>query len=240
MTGRDAEGTAVDPAQVQPGQGPAEPPSGESAGRRGPSRRRLLAGAGLFGAGAVAGGLTGYLPRTEGEQPGAVPTKPVSFYGTQAVRAGPPASAAEREPRPGYTGGDLAIQACSDDPLVAFHAVRDMARIGMGVVEHNWMELGFGRTSTTSTSQATPRNLLGFKDGTPQYQGRADRSAQRARVGRPNGPALDARRQLPGGPQDPHLRGELGPGLPAGPGARHRPGRGVRRPAVGRIGVHHA
>ena len=28
------------------------------------------------------------------------------------------------------------------------------------------MELGFGRTSTTSTAEATPRNLLGFKDGT--------------------------------------------------------------------------
>jgi len=67
---------------------------------------------------------------------------------------------------PDYTGGDLCIQACSDDPLVAFHAVRNLARIGMGVVAHNWMELGFGRTSTTTTSQATPRNLLGFKDGT--------------------------------------------------------------------------
>jgi deferrochelatase/peroxidase EfeB len=29
-----------------------------------------------------------------------------------------------------------------------------------------WSQLGFGRTSTTSRSQATPRNLLGFKDGT--------------------------------------------------------------------------
>jgi len=67
---------------------------------------------------------------------------------------------------PDYTGGDIAIQACSNDPLVAFHAVRNLARIGMGAVEHNWMELGFGRTSTTSTSQQTPRNLLGFKDGT--------------------------------------------------------------------------
>jgi deferrochelatase/peroxidase EfeB len=67
---------------------------------------------------------------------------------------------------PDYTGGDLAIQACSDDPLVAFHAVRNLARIGMGVVEHNWMELGFGRTSTTTAGQQTPRNLLGFKDGT--------------------------------------------------------------------------
>jgi deferrochelatase/peroxidase EfeB len=67
---------------------------------------------------------------------------------------------------PDYTGGDLCIQACSDDPLVAFHAVRNLARIGMGVVAHNWMELGFGRTSATTTTQATPRNLLGFKDGT--------------------------------------------------------------------------
>jgi deferrochelatase/peroxidase EfeB len=67
---------------------------------------------------------------------------------------------------PDYTGGDLCVQACSDDPLVAFHAVRNLARIGMGVVEHNWMELGFGRTSATTTGQQTPRNLLGFKDGT--------------------------------------------------------------------------
>jgi len=64
------------------------------------------------------------------------------------------------------SGGDLCVQACSDDPLVAFHAVRNLARIGMGGVEHNWLELGFGRTSTTSTAQQTPRNLLGFKDGT--------------------------------------------------------------------------
>ena len=67
---------------------------------------------------------------------------------------------------PDASGGDLCVQACSDDPLVAFHAVRNLARIGMGVVAHNWLELGFGRTSTTSTAQQTPRNLLGFKDGT--------------------------------------------------------------------------
>jgi deferrochelatase/peroxidase EfeB len=67
---------------------------------------------------------------------------------------------------PNSVGGDIAIQACSDNPLVAYHAVRNLARLGMGVVEHNWLELGFGRTSTDSTSQSTPRNLLGFKDGT--------------------------------------------------------------------------
>jgi deferrochelatase/peroxidase EfeB len=67
---------------------------------------------------------------------------------------------------PDYIGGDICIQACSDDPLVAFHAVRNLARLGLGVVDYNWMELGFGKTSSTSTAQATPRNLLGFKDGT--------------------------------------------------------------------------
>ena len=67
---------------------------------------------------------------------------------------------------PDYVGGDLCIQACSGNPLVAFHAVRNLARLGLGVVDYNWMELGFGRTSTTSTAEQTPRNLLGFKDGT--------------------------------------------------------------------------
>lgn len=67
---------------------------------------------------------------------------------------------------PAYVGGDMCIQACSDDPLVAFHAIRNLARLGLGVVDYNWMELGFGKTSSTSTAQATPRNLLGFKDGT--------------------------------------------------------------------------
>jgi deferrochelatase/peroxidase EfeB len=67
---------------------------------------------------------------------------------------------------PEYVGGDVCIQACSDDPLVAFHAVRNLARLGLGAVDYNWMELGFGKTSSTSTAQATPRNLLGFKDGT--------------------------------------------------------------------------
>lgn len=67
---------------------------------------------------------------------------------------------------PARSGGDLCVQACADDPQVAFHAVRNLARIGFGVVSLRWSQLGFGRTSSTSTSQATPRNLFGFKDGT--------------------------------------------------------------------------
>ncbi|HEY4376711.1 MAG TPA: iron uptake transporter deferrochelatase/peroxidase subunit [Acidimicrobiales bacterium] len=64
------------------------------------------------------------------------------------------------------SGGDLCIQACADDPQVAFHAVRNLARQGIGTITNRWLQVGFGRTSSTSTSQATPRNLLGFKDGT--------------------------------------------------------------------------
>ncbi|GAA4117256.1 iron uptake transporter deferrochelatase/peroxidase subunit [Knoellia locipacati] len=67
---------------------------------------------------------------------------------------------------PARTGGDLCIQACADDPQVAVHAVRNLIRIGFGVISVRWSQLGFGRTSSTSTSQATPRNLFGFKDGT--------------------------------------------------------------------------
>ena len=67
---------------------------------------------------------------------------------------------------PSRSGGDLCIQACSDDPQVAVHAVRNLVRMGFGVVSVRWSQLGFGRTSSTSRSQATPRNLFGFKDGT--------------------------------------------------------------------------
>ena len=83
-----------------------------------------------------------------------------------------PAELRELPPLPGdeldpaQSGGDLCVQACADDPQVAFHAVRNLARIGRGRVVMRWTQLGFGRTSATTTEQATPRNLMGFKDGT--------------------------------------------------------------------------
>jgi deferrochelatase/peroxidase EfeB len=67
---------------------------------------------------------------------------------------------------PARGGGDLCIQACADDPQVAVHAIRNLSRIAFGRAAIRWSQLGFGRTSSTSTSQATPRNLFGFKDGT--------------------------------------------------------------------------
>lgn len=83
-----------------------------------------------------------------------------------------PRALAPLEPLPGdrlvpaSSGGDLCVQACADDPQVAFHAVRDLARIAHGAATMRWTQLGFGRASATSRAQATPRNLQGFKDGT--------------------------------------------------------------------------
>ncbi len=65
-----------------------------------------------------------------------------------------------------WSGGDLCIQACANDPQVAVHAIRNLTRIAMGTAVLRWSQLGFGRTSSTSTAQDTPRNLFGFKDGT--------------------------------------------------------------------------
>jgi deferrochelatase/peroxidase EfeB len=63
------------------------------------------------------------------------------------------------------TGGDLSLQACADDPQVAYHAIRDLTRMGRGTVSTRWTVLGFGRASA-GKGQATPRNLMGYKDGT--------------------------------------------------------------------------
>jgi deferrochelatase/peroxidase EfeB len=67
---------------------------------------------------------------------------------------------------PARTGGDIVIQACADDPQVAVHAIRNLVRMGFGRVAVRWAQLGFGKTSSTTPAELTPRNLFGFKDGT--------------------------------------------------------------------------
>jgi deferrochelatase/peroxidase EfeB len=64
---------------------------------------------------------------------------------------------------PERTGGDLAVQACADDAQVAFHAVRQLARLADGVAQIRWAQPGF--VAGYAAGQ-TPRNLMGFKDGT--------------------------------------------------------------------------
>jgi deferrochelatase/peroxidase EfeB len=65
-----------------------------------------------------------------------------------------------------WSHGDICVQACADDPQVAVHAVRNLTRMAFGRAAIRWSQMGFGRTSKTTSAQQTPRNLMGFKDGT--------------------------------------------------------------------------
>ncbi len=80
---------------------------------------------------------------------------------------------------PAVSGGDLCVQACADDPQVAFHAVHTLTREGREYATLRWSQPGFGRTSSTSRAQVTPRNLMGFKDGTENI--RAEETAAMGR-----------------------------------------------------------
>jgi deferrochelatase/peroxidase EfeB len=63
----------------------------------------------------------------------------------------------------GRTGGDLVVQACADEPQVAFHAVRQLARLVRPIAKLRWGQTGF---IPAIGAEQTPRNLMGFKDGT--------------------------------------------------------------------------
>ena len=65
---------------------------------------------------------------------------------------------------PSRSNGDISVQACADQPLVAEHAIRDLARIAGGAASLRWLQSGFD--DPPSFPQGTGRNLLGFKDGT--------------------------------------------------------------------------
>jgi deferrochelatase/peroxidase EfeB len=84
----------------------------------------------------------------EAQRPAALVDLPL-FNGDQLVEA--------------RTHGDLSVQACADDPQVAFHAVRQLARLAYGVAQIRWVQTGF---SANFAAEDTPRNLMGFKDGT--------------------------------------------------------------------------
>ena len=63
-------------------------------------------------------------------------------------------------------GGDLILQICADDEQVAFHAMRNLVRIGKGIVVPQWTQSGFSGSTASLGVSHTPRNLFGFKDGT--------------------------------------------------------------------------
>ncbi len=129
---------------------------------------------------------------TFGFGPGLFVSGGTDRYGLQGSRPAAltelPAFAGDRLD-PARGGGDLAVQVCADDPVVAFHAVHMFARQARGVAALRWSQLGFGRTSSTTSTQETPRNLMGHKDGTNNiHADDADQLDQHVWVGQ-EGPA---------------------------------------------------
>lgn len=68
---------------------------------------------------------------------------------------------------PEHSGGDIAVQACAEDPQVAFHSVRQLARIAEGVAKIRWVETGYRPYSGD-------RHLLGFSPGGSNPEGNPD------------------------------------------------------------------
>jgi deferrochelatase/peroxidase EfeB len=63
--------------------------------------------------------------------------------------------------------GDLLIQFCSDSPQANLHALRDIIKNTPASLMVRWKQDGFlPQSAASSGGWETPRNLLGFKDGT--------------------------------------------------------------------------
>lgn len=166
--------------------------------------RRMTAGKAV-GEGAY-GGLAEAPPDDTGEALGLPPSRLTltlgfgpSLFEKFALAHKRPAALVDLPKFPGdnldrtRTGGDLCIQACADDPQVAVHAIRNLARIGFGKVAIRWSQLGFGKTSSTTPGSQTPRNLFGFKDGTRNIAGtETDRLEKFVWAGNGDGGAQDA------------------------------------------------
>jgi deferrochelatase/peroxidase EfeB len=64
---------------------------------------------------------------------------------------------------PAESHGDLSVQLCADNRDTVVHALRDIARHTRGAMQVRWRYEGF---TSPPRPAGTPRNLMGFKDGT--------------------------------------------------------------------------
>jgi deferrochelatase/peroxidase EfeB len=67
-----------------------------------------------------------------------------------------------------WLDGDLLVQVCANHPDTVHHAIRDIADSASDGMQPNWKIEGYGSPPRPS---GTPRNLLGFKDGTANPTG---------------------------------------------------------------------
>ncbi|SEC83169.1 dye decolorizing peroxidase [Arthrobacter woluwensis] len=65
-----------------------------------------------------------------------------------------------------YSGGDLLLQICADDPLTVAHAQRMLLKDSRSFTTVRWVQQGFRRAYGTERPGTTMRNLFGQVDGT--------------------------------------------------------------------------
>ncbi len=71
-------------------------------------------------------------------------------------------------PDPAWLHGDLLLQLCANHPDTIHHTIRDITRHTRGAMQLRWKMEGYNSPPRPS---GTPRNLLGFKDGTANPTG---------------------------------------------------------------------
>ncbi|MBV7295341.1 Dyp-type peroxidase [Corynebacterium sp. TAE3-ERU12] len=65
-----------------------------------------------------------------------------------------------------WSGGDIMLQVCCDDPMTLSHVTRYMIRNGAPYVDLRWAQVGFLNANGSRPEGATPRNRFGQLDGT--------------------------------------------------------------------------
>lgn len=64
-----------------------------------------------------------------------------------------------------WSGGDLLVQVCSDDPIPLSYAVRRLVRDAKSIATVRWVQRGFNQARGSEPAGTTTRNLLGQRDG---------------------------------------------------------------------------
>lgn len=70
-----------------------------------------------------------------------------------------------------WSGGDLLVQICADDPLTVAHTQRMLIKDARPFAAVRWVQQGFRRSPGVQAPEHTQRNLLGQLDGTANPRG---------------------------------------------------------------------
>ncbi|MGX7672535.1 Dyp-type peroxidase [Plantactinospora sp. DSM 117369] len=68
--------------------------------------------------------------------------------------------------QPAWSGGDLLVQICADDPLTVTHAQRMLVKDARPFAAVRWVQRGFRRSRGAQADGHTQRNVMGQLDGT--------------------------------------------------------------------------